>query len=75
MHRDGMRIDRCICFDRTFGELKEIAYSVSATSIAGLQEHVEFGRQCELCHPYVRRMLRTGETWFADILTEDDEPG
>jgi len=29
------------------------------------------GAQCGLCRPYLRRMLETGETVFAEILTED----
>ncbi|MGA7304910.1 MAG: (2Fe-2S)-binding protein [Rhodothermales bacterium] len=69
-----MRIDRCICFDRSFAELKEIARRKSSDSIEALQRHVEFGLQCELCHPYVRRMLRTGEVRFGEILTDEDEP-
>jgi hypothetical protein len=69
-----MRIDRCICFDRSFEELKRAADAEGIASLDVLQERVEFGLQCELCHPYVRRMLRTGETWFGRIITEDDEP-
>lgn len=69
-----MKIDRCICFDRTFEALKDVADSESATSVEVLQKHIQFGEQCELCHPYVRRMLRTGETWFGHIITDDDEP-
>ncbi len=68
-----MRIDRCICFNRTFEELKATADAQDTSSLRDLQEHVEFGKQCELCHPYVRRMLRTGETWFDRIITDDDE--
>jgi hypothetical protein len=70
-----MRIDRCICFDRSFEELKRVSDIEGADSLETLQRHVEFGRQCELCHPYVRRMLRTGETWFGEILADDDERG
>jgi bacterioferritin-associated ferredoxin len=29
------------------------------------------GAQCGLCKPYLRRMLRTGETEFHEIITED----
>jgi bacterioferritin-associated ferredoxin len=29
------------------------------------------GTQCGLCRPYLRRMLRTGETAFFDLLAED----
>jgi hypothetical protein len=70
----GVRIDRCYCFLRPFAELKEVADATGAGTVPELQTHVVFGQQCRLCHPYVRRMLRTGETVFQEILTEADEP-
>lgn len=69
-----MRIDRCLCFGRTFAELAEVAAETGARSVPELQEHVVFGRKCGLCHPYVRRMLRTGQTVFTEVVTEADEP-
>lgn len=69
-----MHIDRCYCFQKTFAALKAVAEATGATGVAALQEHVEFGRQCTLCHPYVRRMLRTGATIFHEIVTAADEP-
>lgn len=69
-----MRIDRCSCFDIPFAELKDVALRSGAPDVASLQQHVTFGRRCRLCHPYVRRMLRTGETVFSEIVTELDEP-
>lgn len=69
-----MQIDRCYCFDVPFGALKKIAEETGAGSISELQRHREFGFQCQLCHPYVRRMLRTGEIVFGQILVEADEP-
>lgn len=69
-----MTIDRCYCFQRTFAALKQVADAEGARSVAELQAHVDFGRQCRLCHPYARRMLRTGETIFHEIVTEADEP-
>lgn len=70
-----MYIDRCICFDKTFVLLKEIARRYNVGSISALQEKVEFGKRCGLCHPYVKRMLRTGETVFTEVITGTDEPG
>lgn len=70
-----MRIDRCQCFGRTFEELKAAAEATGATSVAELQKEVAFGLRCGLCRPYVRRMLRTGETVFHTIITDADEPG
>ena len=67
-----MEIDRCYCYDQTFARLKAVADETGAVSIEALQEHVSFGENCELCHPYVRRMLDTGQTVFHEVLTADD---
>ncbi len=69
-----MRIDRCYCFQQTFAELKANADAHGARSVVDLQQHVTFGLRCKLCHPYVRRMLRTGQIVFHEIVTEKDEP-
>ena len=69
-----MTIDRCYCYEQTFEDLKAVADETDATSVAELQAHVTFGENCQLCHPYVRRLLRTGETIFHEVLTEEDEP-
>ena len=69
-----MIIDRCSCFQQTFAELKDIAEAQEIRTLEALQEVVCFGEQCKLCHPYVRRMLRTGVTIFHEIVTEIDEP-
>jgi len=68
-------IDRCLCFGRTFASLAEVAAETGARTVPELQAHAEFGLKCRLCHPYVRRMLRTGETAFHTVVTEADEPG
>lgn len=67
-----MNIDRCYCYEKSFEQLKAVADETGAASIDELQEHVTFGENCELCHPYVRRMLATGETVFHEVLEEDD---
>jgi len=54
--------------------LKVVASASGAKDVQALQEEVAFGHQCGLCHPYVRRMLRTGTTVFHQIITEEDEP-
>ena len=70
----SLRIDRCFCFAQTFADLADVAEATGAETVAGLQEHALFGQKCALCHPYVRRMLRTGETVFDRVVTEADEP-
>lgn len=69
-----MHIDRCYCFQKTFAELQAVAEARDADSVAALQAHVTFGQRCRLCHPYVRRMLRTGRTVFHQVVTDADEP-
>lgn len=63
-----MTIDRCVCFQTTFAELKTIAEATGPDDLEALQDHAVFGLCCTLCHPYVRRMLETGETTFDDLL-------
>ena len=69
-----MKIDRCQCYEVPFDELLNLAKRIGASTIAELQLNRDFGLQCKLCHPYVRRMLRTGETSFDRIVTDQDEP-
>ena len=67
-----MRIDRCYCYQKSIETLKEVAEETGADSIEALQAHVPFGHNCQLCHPYVRRMLATGETVFREVLEDGD---
>ncbi|NBB87106.1 MAG: (2Fe-2S)-binding protein [Bacteroidetes bacterium] len=69
-----MEIDRCYCFQVRFAELRRVATATGAATVAGLQAHRTFGQKCQLCHPYVRRMLRTGQTCFGEIIEAADEP-
>ena len=75
-----LAIDRCLCHGRRFAELAPVAQASGAATVPALQEAarvagLDFGRGCGLCHPYVRRMLRTGETVFDRVVTDADEPG
>lgn len=70
----SLGIDRCFCYHETFADLRDVAHETGARSVEALQEHILFGQNCGLCHPYVRRMLRTGQTVFDAVVTDDDEP-
>lgn len=70
----GFSIDRCICFQRTFAELQQVAQAHGVKRLTTLQEYIRFGGNCGLCHPYVKRMLRTGEVIFHELLSAEDEP-
>lgn len=69
-----LTIDRCLCFGKPFADLADVAAETGAATVPDLQEHALFGRKCALCHPYVRRMLRTGQTVFHEVVTDADEP-
>lgn len=74
-----MTIDRCLCYQVRFARLKPIAEATGAETVAALQDEAArrratFGQGCRLCHPYVRRMLRTGATTFHEVIEEADEP-
>lgn len=65
-------ITRCVCFSKRFTELKKVAEKHSATSLEELQQYVKFGLNCQRCHPYVKQMLRSGETVF-EVLAENKD--
>jgi bacterioferritin-associated ferredoxin len=69
--QDDMRIDRCICFNKSFRELSQLAERHGVSSVEELQGIVEFGRNCGLCRPYVREMLTTGEVIFRRIISDE----
>ena len=64
-------VDRCVCFDRSFADLLRVADATGATTLEALQEETDFGLACRICNPYVRRMLRTRETTFSELLVDD----
>ena len=65
-----MKIDRCICFNKTFDLLKDIAITKRCVTIDALQKHVAFGQKCKLCKPYVCEMLKSGQTEFFSLIEE-----
>ena len=69
-----MTIDRCLCHGTLFADMAEAAEASDARTIPALQDNIDFGHGCQLCHPYVRRMFRTGETAFHEVVNEADEP-
>jgi bacterioferritin-associated ferredoxin len=65
-------VSRCICRDMRFADLLPLARHNSWT-LADLMRETGCGAQCGLCRPYLRRMLRTGETEFHELLMAEDE--
>jgi bacterioferritin-associated ferredoxin len=54
----------CVCHRRSFQEVREMAVDLGLATLDELVEHKVCGTGCAMCHPYVRKMLATGETAF-----------
>lgn len=59
-----MKVNRCVCENLSFQEMKKTAERYHCQSIGELQCRLKFGVNCRLCLPYVEKMLITGETQF-----------
>ncbi len=68
-----MRIDRCLCADRTFADLYAQAQRDGLDLDAVMALAGEKGRRCGLCRPYLRRTLATGQVAFDRLLGESSE--
>jgi bacterioferritin-associated ferredoxin len=68
-----MRIDRCVCVERSFAEAIELSRREGLT-LPQLESRLGCGTGCGLCRPYLRRALRTGQAVFHEIVTDRDEP-
>ena len=66
----ALSISRCICKATPFSELLGPAREHGWTLTDVIRE-TGCGGQCGLCRPYISRLLRTGETEFHEIITED----
>lgn len=53
-----MKVDRCICFNILFEDLKKIAVDCKISSVKELQKKECFGLGCGMCIPYVHDLLK-----------------
>lgn len=58
------KVTKCICFDRSFEEIKQISKEENTLDLDKLIEKAEFGQGCQMCLHYVKKMLLTGQTEF-----------
>jgi len=63
-----MKIDRCVCHEKSFAYLLKVAEDHDCASLESLQKHVTFGSTCGLCHIYIERTLKTKEVEFYQVL-------
>jgi bacterioferritin-associated ferredoxin len=59
-----MKVDRCICHEITFAEIKDIATENKLDCVKEIQQNGIACTNCKLCVPYVEMVLETGETIF-----------
>jgi bacterioferritin-associated ferredoxin len=67
----AVRVDGCICRSTPFEALLPQARAHCWT-LDDIMRETGCGAGCGLCRPYLRRMLRTGETVFHELLTPDN---
>lgn len=60
-------VDRCICFDKTFVDMRTLIESNGIKSVNELKSFIPFGENCGLCRPYVELVIKTGKTSFDAI--------
>ncbi|MGM0588541.1 MAG: hypothetical protein ACQETE_09020 [Bacteroidota bacterium] len=60
----GYKVTRCICHQRSFETLKEMAEEQDIQSVEEFQQQRLCGCGCGLCVPYIRLMLQTGVIEF-----------
>lgn len=65
-------IDRCICYDRTFAELR-VAAVADGLGMDEITKRFGCGSCCGVCRPYIERMLDTGETVFHQMILPREE--
>jgi bacterioferritin-associated ferredoxin len=57
-------VTKCVCYDKTFAEMKLLIEKFNINTIDGLRAHIPFGMNCKLCVPYVEQVFITGKTSF-----------
>lgn len=66
-----MPVDRCICHQISFLEIKQIANERGIHSLQELQAEKICSTNCRLCEPYINKLLQTGEVSFQPYLKTD----
>lgn len=59
-----MPVDRCICHEITFLQIKRIADENGYQTIEEIRENGLACKKCKMCEPYIKEMLKTGKTSF-----------
>jgi bacterioferritin-associated ferredoxin len=68
-----MAVTRCVCYQKSFRELLQLARSHGWSTAAEISLETGCGLGCGGCRPYLEEMLRSGATCFA-VRTDDSPP-
>lgn len=65
-----VKIDRCICEDKSFSELvaRAVRDDLDVRALAGVEG---CGTHCGWCVAYLRRAIASGETAFSELLPKE----
>ncbi len=63
-------ISRCVCTGMTFAQIKRFADRENIRSMKGLRSRLPMGAYCTACAPYIKQMLKTGQTEFDEPINE-----
>lgn len=63
-------ITMCVCQRMSFDRLLPLARQ-NGWDLPDIMRETQCGVNCGLCRPYLRQMLKTGQTAFTEILTEE----
>ncbi|MFI5212014.1 MAG: (2Fe-2S)-binding protein [Ignavibacteria bacterium] len=65
-------VDRCICFDKKFSDLKILIDKHKLKNIDDLRRYFLFGENCKTCIPYIEMIFDTGRTEFKPVFNDND---
>jgi NAD(P)H-nitrite reductase large subunit len=57
-------ITHCICFNKSFKEIIDLAKENDLKYLHQIQRKFDICNKCHMCNPYIKQALVTGETKF-----------
>jgi bacterioferritin-associated ferredoxin len=70
MDQQQASITHCVCSGLSFAQIKQHADHHNIRSIKGLRSRLGMGAYCSACAPYLKQMLRSGQTEFDEPINE-----
>jgi hypothetical protein len=63
-----MKIDKCICYDRSFRRIYKESSENGIDNLEDLQKIMNICNKCKLCNPYIDEMYKSGKLEFDYII-------